>query len=162
MKFTKRAAPNSEGTSSANYLKVLDGQSVTGVPRGEIFEFYQKWPQGGMKETFDKPTMGASSRFKINVVVHEDGKFIAKVFEFGPRVYGQFANIAEELEITKTKIKISRRGSMKNTEWTIIPLGPVDGKALKSIEAVELNPLGVAGASAPVETADDDSGEVPF
>ncbi len=160
MKFTKRSALASEGTSAANYLKILDGQSVTGVPRGEVFEYWQKWPQGGMKEVFAVPTMGASSRFKINVVVQEDGKFVAKVFDFGPRVYNQLADIAEELDLTKTKIKISRRGSAKNTEWNIFPLGTVEGKALTAIEAVELNKLGASG-STPAPAADD-GGELPF
>lgn len=166
MKFTRRAGPTSEGISAANYLKIGDGQSVTGVPRGEIYEFYQKWPQGGMKETFDKPTQGASSRFKINLVIQEDGKFVAKVFEFGPRVYNQFADISDELDLEKTKIKISRRGAGKSTEWNVFPLGAVDAKALKLIAATELNELGVSGATPQASDleveAESDDDSVPF
>jgi hypothetical protein len=145
-----------EGTSAANYLKVLDGQSVKGVPQGELFCFWQKWPQGGMKEVFAEPQPGASPRYKINVVVHEDGALVAKVFEFGPRVYDSFAAISEELDLSKTKIQISRKGSAKATAWTIIPLGPVDAKTLKAVAAVQLNPLGIPGANAPAteQTAD--------
>lgn len=139
MKFPKKAAPMNEGISAANYLKIGDGQSVTGVPRGEVFEFFQKWPQGGQKEVFLVPTSGATPRYKINVVVHEDGKFAAKVFEFGTSVYNQFAEIADNFDMEKTKIKISRKGSGKNTEWFILPLGAVEPKALKSIALVELN-----------------------
>lgn len=163
MKFTKRAAPTSEGIGAANYLKIGDGQSATGVPRGEVHEFYQRWPQGGTKEIFDVPTAGASARFRINVVVNEDGKPAAKVFEFGMSVYNQLAEISENFEITKTKLKISRKGSGKNTEWFILPLGPVEAKALKAIEAVELNALapqsaGAASGELEVETADEELG----
>lgn len=148
MKFPKKAAPTSEGIAAANYLKIGDGQSVTGVPRGDVFEFFQKWPQGGQKEVFLVPTVGATPRYKINVVVHEDGKFIAKCFEFGSSVYAQFAEIADNFEIEKTKVKISRKGSGKSTEWFILPLGAVEPKALKAIEAVELNVFGALSAPA--------------
>lgn len=141
MKFPKRATPQSDGISAANYLKIADGQSVTGVLRGNLFEFWQKWPQGGVKEKFAHATPGAIQRFKVNIVIPENGKLAAKVFEFGPRVYDQFSDASAEFDLAKTKIKISRRGSEKNTVWTVMPLGPVDAKALKAIEAINLNIL---------------------
>lgn len=142
MQFKKRAAPKKSDGHSSDYLKVDDGKSVTGVFRGEIFEFYQSWPQGGDKQVFDKPTAGASLRFKANFVVNEGGKYVAKVWEFGLVVYNTLAEIADNFPIETTKIKISRRGLQKDTQWTIIPLGAVDAKALKAIEAVPLNILG--------------------
>lgn len=148
MKFPKKSAPTGEGIAAGSYLKIGDGQSVTGVPRGDVHEFFQRWPQGGQKEVFLVPTAGAAPRYRINVVVHEDGKFCAKVFEFGPSVYGQFSEISDNFEIDKTKVKISRKGSGKNTEWFILPLGPVDPKALKAIVATELNALAPQSAPA--------------
>ncbi len=143
MIFPKRAASMTEGTSAANYLKVLD---------------------------YDKPTAGAKPRYKINLVVHENGELVSKIFEFGPRIYDVLATISVEMDITKTKIKISRKGQKKNTQWTIIPLGPVDEKALKKIAAVELNKLSVPGANAQTAGAFDseleveagDDTEIPF
>lgn len=161
MKFPKRAAPTTDGISAANYLRIQDGQSVTGILRGELFEFWQKWPKGGMKEVFASPTPGASPRFKVNIVIQEDGEFVARVFEFGPRVYDQFSDASSELDLSKTKIKISRRGSEKNTTWSVIPLGPIDARAIKSIEAVHLNTLALPGegvASEPAPSGED----VPF
>ncbi len=138
MKFTKREVPMQAGVGASNFLKLSDGQSVPGVFRGEVYEFWQKWPRGGQKETFDVPTPGSQSRFRVNFIVHENGKFQSKVFEFGLTVYNMLAEIAENLELEKTKVKISRKGSDKNTQWIIIPLGPIDPKAVKDIAAVEL------------------------
>lgn len=162
MQFPKRAASTSEGISAANYLKLSDGQSVTGVARGEIYKFYQRWPQGGQKEVFSVPTSGASLRYKINVVVPENGGFSAKVFEFGNKVYDQFAEIAENFEIENVKIKISRKGSGKSTDWFVLCLGPVDSKALKSIAAVELNALGPQEGVADMAGTNSDSGDIGF
>lgn len=159
MKFTKREMPNREGNGISNYLKMDDGQNVTGVFRGEVHEFYQTWPPGGQKQIFDVPTTGASPRFKANFVMHEDGKFVAKVWEFGLTVYNQLAEISENYNIEETKVKITRRGVSKSTQWMIIPLGPVDKKALAPIKAVELNILNGQASQPAQETTGD---EAPF
>lgn len=151
MRLTKREGPKSEGNGPSNYLKVGDGQKVSGVFRGECHEFWQVWPQGGQKQVFADPTPGASNRFKANFVVHEDGKFVAKVFEFGLTFYNQLAEIGENYDLETTKIQISRRGLGKATQWMVLPLGPVDKKALPLIEATPLNILngGQLSESAP-------------
>lgn len=157
MKLVKREVPKSEGNGTSNYLKISDGQNATGVFRGEVYEFWQNWPKGGEKQVFNEPTPGASSRFKVNFVTNEDGKAVAKVWEFGLTVYNMLAEIGENFELDQTKVKISRRGSGKETQWIIIPLGPLDAKGLKSVSAVPLNLLEV-GASAKQEEEKD----VPF
>jgi hypothetical protein len=169
MKFTKREVPKGEGNGTSNYLKVGDGKSVTGVFRGEVHEFWQSWPRGGTKQVFGEPTPGASSRFKINFVTSEDKRLVAKVWEFGLTVYNQMAELSENFDLETTSVKISRRGMDKNTQWIIIPLGPIDKKALKGIEAVGLNVLDGGYASAheppiPWSGSDNDhtEDELPF
>lgn len=137
--FKKR----SESTGGGNFLKFESGQEMTGVFRGEPLEFYQAWPKGGDKKVALEPFPGAKLRFKCNFVVHEGGKFTAKVFEFGVRLNNQLADIAEEYDLSKTKIKIKRQGSGKETSWSIMPIArePLSAKQLKEIEAVELNVL---------------------
>lgn len=157
-KLVKRVAATDGGTGAASFLKLVDGQSVTGVFRGELMEFWQKWPKGGAKELFYEPTTGASSRFRLNFVFKEDGKAIAKIFEFGTVVYNMLAELQENFDLEKTTIKITRRGSDKNTQWMLIPLGPIDPKGIKAIEAVDLVPLGPQENSAPATIPD----EVPF
>lgn len=158
MKFTKREVPKGEGNGTSNYLKIADGQSATGVFRGEVHEFYQSWPKGGDKQIFAKPTPGASARFKLNFVTHEGDKVVAKVWEFGLTVYNMLAEISEAYPLENTKVKISRRGVDKNTQWMIIPLGPLDKKGLATIEAC---PLEVLNGSQTAQTTESEP-EVPF
>lgn len=158
MKFTKRELPKHEGNGSSNYLKLSDGQSSVGTPRGDVYEYWQKWPKGGQKEIFNEPVPGSQSRFKLNFVTKdESGKVVAKVWEFGLTVYNQLAEISENFDMEKTVLKITRRGSGTDTQWIIIPLGPVAN--LKAIESVPLQILNGAQASAAPSS---DEPEIPF
>ncbi len=160
MKFTKRSGQKSE-SSGGNYLKLTDGLSVNGVMRGEIFEFYQIWPFGGERQVFDSPTPGAASRFKANIVIHENGKFISKIWEFGLPVYTQLGDINEVYPLDKTKIQITRRGAGKSTQYMILPLlnEQLSPKILAQIESVELHPLALnVRAPAPTEERYDELG----
>jgi hypothetical protein len=149
MKFEHIPMKQSDGNGSggASFLKIEEGKSVNAVFRGELLKFWQTWPQGGTKQVFTEPTAGASMRFKANVIIHEDGAFVAKIWEFPATVNNMLYEISNEVDITKTKCKISRMGSGKKTQWMIIPLGPLDAKALKQIDAVELLPLSAPVAS---------------
>lgn len=168
MKFTKRAVASKDSNGGGNYLKLADGESVNVIFRGEVFEFWQSWPRGGEKQVFDKPTPGASSRFKANVVVHEAGKFVAKVWEFPVGIYNNIAEIADAYDITTTKIRITRRGVEKATIYILLPLAEkIPAKAMKEIEAVELNILGHAQAHAELSKPKNhapggDADEIPF
>lgn len=147
--------------NGGNFLKLDSGQSVTGVFRGDVHKFYQSWPKGGDKRVSTEPFEGAKARFKANIVIHEDGKFVARIFEFGVLLNNQLAAIADDCEdITKAKIKISRQGSDKSTKWTItqVTKGPLTEKQLKEIDAVELNVLG----DQPAVEASADSDSIPF
>lgn len=164
MIFTKREVPKGDGKA---YIKVEAGKNVTGVLRGKVFEFYQIWPYGGEKQVFSEPVPGSSSRFKVNIVVHEGGQFVAKVWEFGLSIYNQLAEYADSVEIETTKIKISRIGEGKKTNWIVVPVikEPLNKKQLAEIDAVELNDL-VSGAEphTPVGSFDSEmkSEETPF
>lgn len=140
--FTAVAVKNSdEGGSS--YLKLEDGQSINGVFRGEVYQFYQHWPPGGEKIVSDKPFPGGSMRFKANFVVYENKRFIAKVFEFTATTNNALANLAKVCDIRKTKVMISRNGVGKKTQYTVLPVlnEPLTDEQIKKIEATELNVL---------------------
>jgi hypothetical protein len=162
--------PKNDGNGGA-YLKLEDGTAVTGVFRGEVFEFFQIWPYGGDKQVFATRVPGSSSRFKINFVTQEGGKFVAKVWEIGLSVYNQLADIAEEYDLEVTKVKITRRGEGKATNYMVLPLikEKIPKAAMAEIEAVKLNALDAHLAPVPTppgkfddETGGDDSEEVPF
>lgn len=167
MKFERVSQGNGDG---GNYLKIEDNSSVNGILRGDVLKFYQLWPQGGDKQVFDKPTLGASPRFKVNFIVHEDGKFCAKVWEFPPTVSNMLADIAEAYDLTQTKIKISKHKQGKKTSYMILPLAneKLSPKVLKEINAVELNTLSISptetGPKEPLKNyaPSDDDTELPF
>jgi hypothetical protein len=157
VKFTKRNIQKSDG-NGGSYLSLKDGESVTVVFRGEIHEFWQSWPYGGEKLVFDKPTAGASSRFKANVVIRENNKFIAKVWEFGLAIYVQLGEINEVYPLERTKLKITRRGADKKTSYMLLPIvaEPLSGQLMAEVEAVPLNILD--GKSEPEKEASDEFG----
>lgn len=141
MKFQKRTVQSGSG-DSAFFFKLKDGEAKSGVLRGEIFEFYIKWINNkSVQTTIADPQ--AKSRFKVNLVVYEEGAFKAKIWEFGVLVYNKIADIAEEYDVTKTKIKISRQGTGTDTEYHLLPLlkEPLTPSVLSQIEAVKLNIL---------------------
>lgn len=158
MKFEHIETKQSDGLGNGSFLKIEEGKSVNVVFRGDLYKFWQSWPQGGTKQIFSEPTPGASIRFRANVIIHDGAKFTARVWEFGALVNNMLYEYSSEMEIEKTKCKITRTGSGKKTQYIVIPLGPLDKKALKEIEAVELLPLGPQENSAPQTIPD----EVPF
>ena len=142
MKFTKREIPSGNGGGGNLFLKIGDGESVTGVLRGENYEFYNVW-ENGKSRICGPDEEGAKSRFRANFVTYEDGKFVAKIWEFPLTVYNQLAEIAEEYDLEKTKLKITRRVIKTDTIYKILPMlkEPIPAKAMKEIEAVPLNIL---------------------
>lgn len=142
MKLPKREMPTSNGSSGNLFLKFKDGESKTGVFRGEPYEFYQKWVSNKSHVTSADDPEG-KSRFRLNFVVLEDGKFVAKIFEFGLTVYGQLADIQEEYDLETIKVKITRRGTGTDTTYMVLPLlkEPIPAKAFKEIESVHMNIL---------------------
>lgn len=169
MKFERVSLSQGNGDGGA-FLKIEDNSSVNGLLRGDVLKFYQCWPQGGDKQVFDKPTPGASPRFKVNFIIHEEGKFVAKIWEFPPTVSNMLADIAEAYDLTQTKIKISKHKQGKKTSYMILPLAneKLTAKHLKEINAVELNTLSVPVEQAPqgplknYVPSDDDGSDIPF
>lgn len=162
MKFDKieqRGGAESEG---GTFLKVSPGASVAGVLRGEVHKFWSVWPQGGKKQEFDTPTAGSSVRFKVNFIVWDGTTFVAKVWEFGITINNLLAEITKHMDITKTKINISRTGSGKeDTRYNVIPVGPVGEKQLAQINAVKLNLLGAKPQVLPEPEFDGGFGDPP-
>ncbi len=138
MKFQKKEKSEAGG----NYLKIKDGESVKGVFRGEIHEFRIKWENNKSIEIPETdPTR--MNRFRLNFIVYEGSKFIAKTWEFGITVYDQLASIHSEYDLQKTKVKITRQGTGTDTAYHVLPLlkEPIAGPVLAAIEAVPLNIL---------------------
>jgi len=149
----------------SKYVRLKDGESIIGVLRGDIDEHYVKWVNGKTHDT-TADDKDAKIRYRVNIVVYEDGKFVAKVFGFGPMLYDHFFELQKEMDLEKTKLKISRKGVDTNTSYLPVPLGLVDEKNLKAIAEVELNALGPKKPDSPppgeFESEMPDFSEIPF
>lgn len=152
MDMPKRATQGAGPTVGADqFLKIGDGEKVNVVFRGSFYEFWQNWPKGGEKQIFTKPTAGARSRFLLNAVIHDGKNFVAKVWEFALPTYNQLAAINEHYPLETTKIQITRNGVGTKTSYVLLPLGPVEPKALKALEAIDLNILDRSNSAEPAE-----------
>lgn len=130
-------------TGGGNFLKLKDGESATGILRGEVKVFYVTW-EGGKSTEVPEGTPGAKFRFRVNLVVAEkDGVFAPKILEQGAMVYKAFKDLAEDYELSETIIKIKRSGSgQNNTEYSVMPLPKKpEASTLKKLEVIELLPL---------------------
>lgn len=140
MKFQKREITQSEGSSL--FLKLKDGESVSGMFRGEVYEFYAKW-EGNRSHVTNPLDQEAKVRFRLNFVMKEDSKLVAKIWEFGLVVYNQLADLDAEYPLEETKVKITRRGTGTDTTYSILPLvkEKIDPKTMTAILSVPLNHL---------------------
>ncbi len=142
MRFVDRPkAPGGDSGGPTLYLRLKDGEAVNIIPRGEIHEFYSVF---GTRGEVTSSTPGAKLRFKMNVIVNESGTLKAKILEFGMTIYDQLAEINKVCDVTKTKIRLSRKGSGKSdTMYMLLPVvnEPISAKVMATIEAIPLNIL---------------------
>ncbi len=144
MKFKKfDLAPKSEGGPGL-FFKLADGESKTGIVRGEIYEFYQRWVAG---KSFTVPAGedGAKPKFRVNIITYDGKAFQSQILEFGLMIYQQLAEIAQDTDITSIKLKIKRTGTGLDTTYMVMPaLGSgatITAKQMQEIEAVPLKVL---------------------
>ncbi len=147
MRFVDRPkAPGGDSGGPTLYLRLKDGEAVNIIPRGEIYEFYSVF---GTRGEVTSSTPGAKLRFKMNVIVNESGTLKAKILEFGMTIYDQLAEINKVCDVTKTKIRLSRKGSGKSdTMYMLLPVvnEPISAKVMATIEAIPLHVLNQARA----------------
>lgn len=159
---SKDELPNTGGT----FLKLKDGESITGVFRGDIYEFFERWD--GKKRTVVNPKdAGAKFRFRINFVVFENGQPVSKIFEQGKAVYFSLGDLNETCDLDKTKVRIARRGSgPMDTEYSILPdmKTPLTPMQLNQIENTELQPLEIKDGRPPLDDSPMPEGDddIPF
>lgn len=167
MKFTKRATA---GGGDNLFLKFKDGDKKTIVLRGEVFEFRTKWQNGKSVVVPDSDHEGRS-RFRVNAVIFEENKYVAKIWEYGISINNQLVDIQDAIpQIDRIKLRVSRSGSTKdNTQYNVIPLAhePLSAKQLQEIESVNLNLLSHSSKEPKVPDfgappPEDDMDRIPF
>lgn len=144
MKMPKRDVQESSGGGGV-FLKLGDGESVTGVFRGEVYTFYSYWDQASRRSVVvDLDHDMARPRYRLNFITKdESGQLAAKIWEFAGPVYDMLQAINEEYALEETTIKVTRKGEGKETEYNLLPLlkTPLTPKALEQIAAVKLQVL---------------------
>lgn len=141
MKFRNLGFKNND---QGKFLKIEPDSEKIMVLRGEIAEFGTI----GEGKDFKKVAAnypGSKLKFKVNAIVHENGEFVAKIFEFGITIYRQLAELSKQMDLETMKIKIMRKGSKMATDYTVIPVlkEPLSAKQLEEISKVELHFLDV-------------------
>jgi hypothetical protein len=135
MKF-RTNLPESGGSN--NYVKLKDKESITGVFRGDLHEFFVLWRDGKSSEV-PEGTPGSKFRFRVNFVVREGASYVPKIFEQGQLVYEQLAEIHKEYPLEQTVCKITRNGEKLDTTYTIMPLRqPVTPEADNTMRLMKL------------------------
>ena len=142
MNFKDIAMPSkSDNNGPSPYLKLADGEQITCLIAGEPYEFYGAWENGKLSIK-DEGEEGAKFRFKINVIVSENGKLTPKIWDQGVMTYNTLKELHEEYDLTKTMLKIKRHGTGKDTEYVIMPMRKeIDKDTAKRISEVELHLL---------------------
>lgn len=140
-----------ENGGSKNFLKLKDKESVSGIFRGELFDFFVLWENGKTK-VVTEDTPDAKFRFRVNFVMKDGAVYIPKVFEQGANVYRQLAELHEEYDLENTVVKITRNGIGTETTYSLMPLlkQTISKEAMAFIESIQL--IGLAHKEEQKET----------
>ena len=158
------------------FVKMGDGDKLVGVFRGDPAIRQVHWVQqtkryepcrGGECDLCadDKP----KTRFKINIIVKENGVYVAKIFDGSYGTYLDMKNLHEGgYNLEKTAVEITRQGTGTKTRFIILPLPP--GKqpnaasfaAMAKVPSVSLEDRsGGAESEQQPESSEPDS-DIPF
>ena len=137
---------NYEGGSGGIFLKLGDGEAVTGVFRGEPFDWRQHWLNGKGIACTGKgcqhcETDKASFRFKINFVVNENGAMTPKIFESGWGFYESLKSLQETgYNLERTTVRLHRSGLKTDTKYTVVPVpnGEINDEVEGQISQIKL------------------------
>lgn len=154
MKFPDVGGGANGGLGKGTFLKLKDGDRVKAIFRGDPKVFRQHWINGRSLLCSGKECGACAEgdkskfRFRINVLVQQEGVWVAKVFEQG---YGMFKDLKEmhenEYDLEQTCLMLSRSGTGADTEYRIIPAkdnGGIKPPDFKKLAAIPLNELGDA------------------
>lgn len=149
-------APRPKGLGKDSFLKLQDKEEVTGMFRGDIYQFKRHWMNNrGVQCEGEKcqycaadPKNFPSFRFRVNFITSKDGKYVAKIFESGGETYDFLSSLSKKYDLSKTVIDITRMGLNTNTKYMVMPRAdvPVTKEFEAKIAAVELLALTTEGS----------------
>lgn len=110
-----------EKSTPKAFVKLGDGQTVTGVFRGEIKTFYQAYIDGKYK-IVPKDDPNGFFRFNVNLIVKEGGNLLAKVFQGNWHDYKALKALNEEFTLEHIFVKITQTGERQTKRLAFMPI----------------------------------------
>ena len=127
------------------FLKLTDGECVTGVFRGEPYEFRQHFVDGKgvlCAEPCEYCNNGEKSsfRFRLNFVNLND--YSVKIFEQGKNAYKDLKAIdGVHAPLEQTMVSISRTGQALSTRYAVTALSPLSHEQTEKAQQCFLHRL---------------------
>ncbi len=128
-----------EKAGGGKFVKLENGKSIEGVFRGDPYTFFSIYGDKERRE-FDDQVPNSQFKFKINLVVKENGAYVAKVFGSGWTTFNSLDTMIQELGQDQLfKLICSKSGN--KTSYNIVPKGPITQAEKQNIAAVKLHKL---------------------
>ena len=172
MKFKDNVATG----GGENYLKLKSGDSIKGIFRGDPHDYYMHWvgEEEGQRTSVECAAGNCihcakgnkkKFRFRVNFVLKENGKYVARIFEQGPRLYNNLRELAKAgYDLEKTVVVLGRQVSgFNDTTYTVLPdpISKVDKTLDMELQLIKLNDLANPVDDSGSVSSTDDS-DVPF
>lgn len=142
------SAQQAKSQGDSIFLSLKDGESVTGVLRGDVKADWVDWSSGKPVPTAkDQP--GAKFKFRVNFIATQNGALTPKLFSQGTQVYKKLKALSQEYDLERTIVKITRVGSDKKTQYEVMPTKEwkVSDELEAKLLALKLLPLEPTAAS---------------
>ncbi len=167
---------SSGGIDSGLFIKMGDGDKITGVFRGEPKIFRVHWVNGRSSVCDGKDTcqlcekaqvdekLKGKFRFQLNFITKVDGVWLAKVFEGSYQTYKALKELHEsDYDLENTAVSIKREGEKTDTRYVVMPLKNNGGLKAPDFKAIHAIPLNQLKDDAPDAAAGDSNEEdIPF
>lgn len=179
MKFPEvgSSQQRTEGGGGGLFIKMGDGDKLTGVFRGDPAVRRVHWVQSS--GTYDPCGGGdcglcadgnkAKTRFKINIIVKDNNVYVAKIFDGSYGTYLELKALHEGgYDLEKTAVEITRKGTGTDTRFTILPLPPgrqpngASFAAMAKVPSVSIEGRDVAPEQADPVAGEFNNSDIPF
>lgn len=126
--FEKQAK---ESQGGGVFLKVTETPTVF-VPKGDAYVYYQNFTT---KQISEVPFTGGSWKFKINVAILENGKWVAKILNGGSTLAGQISQHMKKFG-KGNAFAVHKKGKLKDTEYFVMYEKKLDSEDIEQIKAL--------------------------
>lgn len=136
--FEKAAKENSGGNV---FLKISETPTPF-VVKGNAYAYYQNF---NTKEISENPITGFSWKFKLNVAIIENGKWVGKILNGGSTLAGQIAAHMKKFGKGHA-FAVHKKGKLKDTEYFVMyerKLEPEEIQIITDLKLYNLQPKDV-------------------